>query len=92
MLGFTSKRGKLLLEMIDADAVAALEDVRRWVELHRERIDRARLHENFLLERLAESGALDAVADIQVEAAGKIRAGRVDVDQLGREVGVDRGR
>src|SRR6185295_15382525 len=67
----------------------ALEDVGGRIELDRERIDFARLHENFFLERLAKASSLDAVGDVQVEAAGKIAAGRIDVDQLGGEVGID---
>ena len=36
------------------------------------------------------AGTLDAVANVQVEPGGEVFAGRVHVDQLGREIGVRR--
>ena len=90
VLELTSNRGKVAAGDVDPDAVPFLEAVRARVELDVELVDRARLHEGLFLIRVAVAGAEDAVAHDQVEPGGKVLAGRVHVDQLGREVGIDR--
>lgn len=87
-IGVHIKAGEVAAGDIHADPVAFFKDVGRRVEFDRDGINFVGLHECFRLERIAEAGADDAVADVKVEAAGEIGAGRIDVDQLGGEVGI----
>ncbi len=92
-VGVDVEAGEVAAGDVDTDAVALLEDVGTGVELDRHLVGRAGLHELLFLERVAEAGADDAVTDVHVEAAGEVGAGRVDVEELGGEVGIDsRGR
>ena len=66
-----------------------LKYIRRRIKLDGELVCLTEFHQFLLFERFAETGADDAVADVQVEAAGEVGTRRVDVDQLGGEIGID---
>ena len=81
---------KVAARYVQPDAMPPFENIRRGIELDGERIRDARLHQRFGLERVAKPRPADAVPDIEIEPAGEVAAGRVDVDQLGREIGITR--
>jgi hypothetical protein len=48
-----------------------------------------RLHRRRLLQRIAIPRPHDAIRDVQLDTGWKVRAGRVDINQLGRKVRID---
>ena len=88
VFGFTSKRGKLLLEISRR---------MRCPRLNTSDVGYISMVNSYgvpgwsivaVLRELAVARAHDAVADVQVDARGVVAARRIDVHQLGREVGV----
>jgi hypothetical protein len=71
---------------INADSVTFLEDVGRRVEANLEQINFSRLHQFLFGTGVAKSCPHDTVSDVQIEAPGIGGTGRVDINQLGREV------
>jgi hypothetical protein len=83
------KSRKIAAGDVDPDAVALFEDVGRWVQSDREGIDRAWRHQLLFLERVTIPAADNAVLKIEVETARVIEAGRVDIEQFGREIRIE---
>src|SRR5262245_11466802 len=81
-VGVDVEARKFAARDIHANAVALREDVRRGIQANGHLVDRAWLHQLFGLEAVAKASAEDAVADVEVEPARKIRARWIDVEQL----------
>ena len=89
-IGVNIKTRKVTAGDIQTDAMALLEDVGGGVEPNGQFDDLTGSEQFFLLDRFAEASAEDSVTDIEVKTARKIGAGRIDVNQLGSEVGIQR--
>src|SRR6266536_5412946 len=74
---------------VDPDAMPLPEYVGRRIELERERVDLAWLQEPFRSQSLPETPSHDAVCDVHVEPAGKVRRRWMHVQQLRREISVE---
>src|SRR5215813_12735550 len=71
--------GKVATGNIQPDTVSLGEHKGCWIHADLEPINLARLHQRRLLQRIAIPRTHDAICDVQLDAAGKVCAGRVDV-------------
>ena len=83
------KPGKVAAGNIQPDSVSFGEYKGRWIHPDLEPIDLPRLHRRRLLQRIAIPRPHDAIRDVQLDTGWKVRAGRVDINQLGRKVRID---
>ena len=72
----------------ETDTVTFLKQQRRGIHFDGEFVRLARREHLGFAGTVAIAGAHDAVADVEIDAPGKVAVRRVDVDQLGREIGV----
>ena len=89
-VGVDVEAGEVAAGDVHTNAMPFFEDVRCGIGFDGDGIDFARLHQLFCFDGIAEAGADNAIADVEIETAGEIGAGRIDVDQLGSEVGIFR--
>ncbi len=87
--GIDIEPGKIARGHVEADAVSGLEQVRDRRQQHGKLIGAPRLHHLLALEPVAEATAQDRVDKVHVEAFGKVFVRRMDVDELGGDIGVD---
>src|SRR3990172_10529097 len=91
-VGVDVEAGEVAAGDVDADAVALLEDVGRGEGLDGEPVDLARGHELLALGAVAVASPENAVREVHLETRREVRRGRIDVDELHREVGIEGGR
>src|SRR6185437_10037698 len=89
-VGVHVEPGKVAARDIHSDPVSALKDQRGRVQLDRQLVCFAGLHELRMRQGVAVASPDDAIGDVELQAGRKILARRIHVDQLGREVRIRR--
>jgi hypothetical protein len=74
---------------VEANPVASLENDRRRIHLDRELVGLSGLQKLGLAETVAVSSAHDAIGNIEIHTGRKVGVGRIRVDKLGCEIGIE---
>ena len=87
-IGIHIETGKITTRDVNANTVALFKHIGRSKRINSKLVNGPRLHQLLLPGRVAITRAENAVGQVHLKARWKVSARRIDVDELGREIGV----